>query len=344
MDQTNQHSCCHEPAKRKWYGRLLPLVSLGTVLLLAVSYAFEPLNPFRTAWLDYLKIVGWAVAAGLAAGGVIDYYVPQEYISKLLAASRKRTIFLAAILGFLSAACSHGILALSMQLYKKGASGPAVVSFLLAAPWANLPLTLILIGFFGIRGIAIIAAALVVAILTGLILQTLEKKKWIETNPGTVAVTPDFSISKDIRRRVQSWKPGKPDLKGIISGTLELADMVLGWILIGMFLASVVSAYVPAHMFMKYLGPSAAGLILTLLLATILEVCSEGTSMLAFEIYKQTGAFGNTFAFLMGGVITDYTEIGLVWKNIGRRTALWMVAVSVPMVFVIGLVFNRFVQ
>ena len=33
------------------------------------------------------------------------------------------------------------------------------------------------------------------------------------------------------------------------------------------------------------------------------------------------GALGNSFAFLMGGVVTDYTELGALWSNIGRRTA-----------------------
>jgi uncharacterized membrane protein YraQ (UPF0718 family) len=46
--------------------------------------------------------------------------------------------------------CNHGILAIAMQLHKKGASTPAVIAFLLASPWANFPLTLMLIGFFGL--------------------------------------------------------------------------------------------------------------------------------------------------------------------------------------------------
>ena len=36
-----------------------------------------------------------------------------------------------------------------VALYKKGAAPSSVVAFLLASPWANFPLTLILIGFFG---------------------------------------------------------------------------------------------------------------------------------------------------------------------------------------------------
>jgi hypothetical protein len=81
--------------------------------------------------------------------------------------------------------------------------------------------------------------------------------------------------------------------------------------------------------------------MVTMGVATILEVCSEGTSPLAFTIYQQTGAFGNAFAFLMGGVVTDVTEIGLVWKNLGPRTALWMLAISLPQVVALGWLLNK---
>jgi uncharacterized membrane protein YraQ (UPF0718 family) len=80
----------------------------------------------------------------------------------------------------------------------------------------------------------------------------------------------------------------------------------------------------------------------TLALATIIEVCSEGSSPLAFEIYRQTGALGNSFTFLMAGVATDYTEIGLLWANVGRRVALWLPLVSVPQVILLGFIFNTF--
>jgi uncharacterized membrane protein YraQ (UPF0718 family) len=71
-----------------------------------------------------------------------------------------------------------------------------------------------------------------------------------------------------------------------------------------------------------------------------MEVCSEGTAPLAFELYRHTGAFGNAFAFLMGGVVTDYTELGALWTNIGRRTVLWLLVVTLPLVIVTGFVFN----
>jgi uncharacterized membrane protein YraQ (UPF0718 family) len=130
------------------------------------------------------------------------------------------------------------------------------------------------------------------------------------------------------------------DLRGICRGMWELSHMVLWWILMGFILASLASAYIPPHIFQKFLGPTLIGLLITLAFAAILEVCSEGTAPLSFEIYRQTGAFGNSFVFLMAGVATDYTEVGLVWMNLGKKTALWMIVICVPQILLLGWLFN----
>ena len=83
-----------------------------------------------------------------------------------------------------------------------------------------------------------------------------------------------------------------------------------------------------------------AGLLVTLVLATIIEICSEGSAPMSFEIFRQTGALGNSFVFLMAGVVTDYTEIGLIWHNVGRKTAIWLPLISVPQVIVLGIIAN----
>ena len=96
------------------------------------------------------------------------------------------------------------------------------------------------------------------------------------------------------------------------------------------------------ELFMMYMGPSIIGLLVTLFFATIIEVCSEGSSPLAFEIYNQTGAFGNSFTFLMAGVVTDVTELGLIWSNIGRKAAIWLPIITIPQVLFAGYLFNVF--
>lgn len=342
-----QECCAHKPRKGFISNKLF-IAFLSVCLVLLLSIFLPILKPFQKNFLTYVSNIWWAVALGLLLGGVIDYYIPREYISKILSRKSPATIFNAVFLGFLMSACSHGILALSIQLHKKGASNPAVVSFLLASPWANFTLTVMLIGFFGIKGILIIASAIIIAINTGFVFMFLEKINLIEKNKNTVEVGEGFSITRDWSARVKNYKFSprniSDDIKGIIRGSISLSNMVLWWIILGVFLASLAGAYIPVHFFHKFMGPTLAGLIVTLGLATIIEVCSEGSSPLAFEIYRQTGALGNSFTFLMAGVVTDYTEIGLLWQNVGRRVAIWLPLVTVPQVIAIGYLLNIFLK
>jgi uncharacterized membrane protein YraQ (UPF0718 family)/YHS domain-containing protein len=337
--------CCPAASKRPIFSSKLFIVSIAVCLIIITSLFIPSLTPFRKAFFIYVKTIWWAVMLGLLLGGIIDYYIPSEYISKLLSRRGPATIFKAVGLGFLMSACSHGILALSIQLHKKGASNPAVVSFLLASPWANFTITLMLLGFFGLKGLMIIVAAIIIAVNTGFIFMFLEKRGLTEKNKNTIEVASQFSIIQDIRTRAKNYRfnlvtLGK-DTTGVIKGVFALSEMVLWWIILGIVIASFAAAYIPTHIFHKFMGPTILGLFVTLALATVIEVCSEGSSPLAFEIYRQTHALGNSFTFLMAGVVTDYTEIGLLWMNVGRRVALWLPLVTVPQVILLGLIFNR---
>jgi uncharacterized membrane protein YraQ (UPF0718 family) len=291
-----------------------------------------------------------AIIIGFLIGGIIDYFIPREYIKKYLSKRDKKTILYSILFGFLMSACSHGILAISIELYKKGASTSSVIAFLLSSPWANMPITILLVSFFGIKAFLIIFSALIIALITGLIYQVLEDKNIVESNSvnnkDELSDLSDFYILQDIKKRWKSYdfniKNFIISLKGTLKGSWSLVKMVMWWLIIGMIIASFARAYIPNHIFIDYMGPTFLGLLITLFFATIIEVCSEGSSPLAFEIFNQTGAFGNSFTFLMAGVATDYTEIGLIWHNIGRKTALFLPIITVPQILFLGFIFNLF--
>ncbi len=311
-------------------GKKLKIVGGLFLAVLLLSF-IPPLAALNDSLLAYLGIVWWAVLLGLALGGIINYFVPDGFIVHYLGQRRKLTLLYAVMAGFLMSACSHGILAIAMQLYKKGASVPAVITFLLASPWANLPITILLFGFFGWQAIYIVVGAMLIALLTGIVFMGLDRLGWIE-GPSSLADAGDMTWD-----RVKNFDAAAA-ARGVARGAMSLANMVLWWILIGILAAALIGAYVPAHWFMQYLGPDTSGMFLTLLFATVLEVCSEGTSPIAFEIFNKTGALGNAFIFLMAGVATDYTEIGLLWSNIGKRTAIWLPIITVPQILLLGFV------
>ena len=72
------------------------------------------------------------------------------------------------------------------------------------------------------------------------------------------------------------------------------------------------------------------GLGVTLIAATLIEICSEGSAPIASQILTSANAPGNAFAFLMAGVATDYTEI-LVVREFSKS---WKIALSLPLVTV----------
>jgi len=353
--EPEKNSCpsCEQKNKIPWYKERLYIISIITAILVALSYFFDEFNPFFIAFKEYFLLIWWAILLGFIIGGIIDYFIPREYIEKYLSRHKKRTILYAIVFGFLMSACSHGILAIAMELYKKGSSTSAVIAFLLASPWANLPITVLLFGFFRFKAILIVISALLIAIITGLIYQKLEKKGWVECDKCISGedqqILADFSIIKDIKRRWENYNFTKDNIKTAIKGTLQgswaLTKMVMWWLIVGIIMASVarVIAMQYNELFMMYMGPTVLGLLVTLFFATVIEVCSEGSSPLAFEIYNQTRAFGNSFTFLMAGVATDYTEIGLIWHNIGRKAAIWLPIITVPQILILGYLFNLFV-
>ncbi|MCB0331611.1 MAG: permease [Bdellovibrionales bacterium] len=317
--------------------RKLKVVGIIFLLVLAISYLpFPFLTALHKTLVSYISMIWWAILLGLVLGGLIEYFVPTEFVSKYLGEKSLRSLFYAVVSGFLLSACSHGILALAIELHKKGANNGSVITFLLAAPWANLPVTILLFGFFGLKAFLFIGAAMLIALITGRLYLLLESMNLIEPSPSSPSSSEDVSWDK-----FKNFNP-KEALVGVSKGVISLTNMVLWWILLGFLVAAVIGAYVPHSIFMNYFGPSLKGIILTLLVATIIEVCSEGSAPIAFEIYKQVGTIGNPFVFLMAGVATDYTEIGLLWTNVGKRVAIWLPILTVPQVLLVGYAFNWF--
>lgn len=333
--------------EKAFYHHPLFWVSLAIIFILVLSQFVVYLEDFPHHFWIYFKKIWFPLLLGLVIGGLIEVYIPRSYISKSLAGSNFNSILRAVFLGFIFSGCSHGCLAIALELYKKGASIPAVISFLLASPWANISITLLLFSFFGIKGILILLGAFAVSIFTGYLFALLSEKGMVEKNFNSLEPPDQFSIRKDIQSRWKNYHFQiapliSQDFPKIFMGAFHLSQMVLWWVLLGMTFASLAGALIPTTFFQNWMGKDFLGMGVTLGFATILEVCSEGTAPLAFEIYRQTHAFGNTFLFLMAGVITDYTEIGLLWTNIGWRTALFLPIIAVPATLFIAILFNFF--
>ena len=81
--------------------------------------------------------------------------------------------------------------------------------------------------------------------------------------------------------------------------------------------------------------------LITVAVATVLEVCSEGSTPIAADILTRAQAPGNGFAFLMAGVATDYTEIRVLRDTTKSwKIPLFLPLITVPQVLLVAWLIN----
>jgi uncharacterized membrane protein YraQ (UPF0718 family) len=268
--------------------------------------------------------------------------VPREFVTALLGKGDTFIgILRATFAGVLLDLCSHGILLVAMRLYQRGASLGQVMAFLIASPWNSLSLTVILIALIGwYWTLLFIACSMFIGVVSGLIFNVLVASGKLPENPNTV----DLNGFKAWPEAKERFKAASFDITWTMSMLWEgIKDsrMIVRWLLLGVLLAATIRTFVPIDSFQTYFGATMAGLGMTLIVATILEICSEGSTPIAADLVTRAEAPGNGFAFLMTGVATDYTEIMSLKETTGSwKIALFLPLVTVPQVVLFSWVMN----
>lgn len=290
-----------------------------------------------------LGLMWWGLAAGMVAVGLMSH-VPREMVMAVLGPGGRFTGLLRATgAGLLLDACNHGILLVAAKLYERGASPGQVFAFLIASPWNSLSLTLVLAALVGWGWTAaFIAGSAAVALGAGALCELLVARGVLPPNPHHRALPADYHLGREVRQRLCGFRPDRGWLRQTILAGLAESRMVVRWILLGVILAALLRAWVPEDIYRDWFGPGLAGLFLTLLAATLIEVCSEGSTPIAADLLGRAGAPGGAFTFLMAGAATDLTEI-LVLRQATRswKTALALPLLTVPQVLLLGWWMNR---
>ncbi|GAB5450480.1 MAG: hypothetical protein Hals2KO_08080 [Halioglobus sp.] len=341
-----EDSCCETPAKRDW-------LFWGSLSIVAIAYpvgAFwshdhgSVIGVFTGGIFELFNRMWWGILLGIVFVGILAR-VPRELVMGLLGRDGGlRSLFRATFAGVFLDLCSHGILAVGMKLYERGASVGQVMAFLLASPWNSFSLTLILFGLIGVSWtLLFILLSLVIGVITGAIFNGLVARGQLPANPWAAELGEERPLGEQLREFRQSISVSAAGSLDVLRDGFEGSRVVIRWSLFGLVLAGLIRALVPEESFATWFGATMGGLWLTLLATTVIEVCSEGSTPIAADLMNRAQAPGNSFTFLMAGVATDYTEV----MSIRDTTRSWKIAlflplVTVPQVMLIGAVLNQF--
>jgi len=292
---------------------------------------------------ELLNTMWWSVLFAAVFVGLLGQ-IPQDFVTATLGRGGSMSgLFRATAAGVLMDLCSHGILMVGMKLYQKGASLGQVMAFLIASPWNSISLTIIMVALIGLSWtLAFIALSMVLAISTGWMFERLVKAGKLPANEAEQSFDEDFQFFPEAKRRWANLKIDRALLKSVRDEAISGSRMVVRWLLFGVLLASLIRAFVSIENFQEWFGPGLVGLLATLLAATIIEVCSEGSTPIAADLMTRAKAPGNSFAFLMTGVATDYTEVMVIRDTMSSwKIALFLPLLTVPQVLVVALILNQ---
>lgn len=354
-DDTGKPDSTTQPPARDWL--LISTASLVALLyvahvLFAGALPFSALETASHTVFEMLNTLWWGLLLAAFFVGILDH-IPQSWVDHVLGeGGTTQGVLRATGAGVLLDLCSHGILMVGMKLYQRGASLGQVMAFLIASPWNSLSLTIILFALVGVGWtLLFIVASMLVGIVTGIIVDRLvavgklpdhrpppcphQQARLREQRAG-------FSLRQAVKQQLAEvdWRPGL--LPGLMWQGLKDSKMVLRWVFLGILLAGLIRVLFDESAFQSWFGADTLGLLMTILLASAIEVCSEGSTPIAADIFNRAGAPGNAFAFLMTGVATDYTEILSIRDTVKSwAAALVLPLLCLPQIVVLALIMNN---
>ena len=344
-------SCCSDPepqAQRKktdwlFWSTLSIVVFCYSFYLLFPQISVVSISHFTHGVYELMNTMFIGLLIGIFFVGLIGK-IPKMFINAALGKGHTfKGIIRATFAGVALDLCSHGILLVAMRLYERGASLGQVMAFLIASPWNSLSLTIILIALIGWQWtLLFLLGSMLVGIISGLVFDGLVRRGTLPDNPNTENYQ-RFNFWLEAKQQFSQARFSVSWWAEMIWSGIKDSRMVVRWLLLGVIIAAAIRAFVPLDSFQAYFGATLIGLSLTLVAATILEICSEGSTPIAADLVSRAQAPGNGFAFLMGGVSTDYTEIVTLKEATGSwKVALFLPLVTLPQIIALAILMNQF--
>jgi len=346
-------SCCHPKTdehghkRRDWLFIVVSAIVLVSYIAWLVAADSIHATPFVGTFVhsvaEFINIIWWGILLGILAVAALAN-IPREWVISIL--GKPGTfggIFRSVLGGLLLDLCSHGILLVGMKLYERGVSTGQLYAFLIASPWNSLSMTLILWALIGLPWtLLFIALSMLIAVIAGLLADRLEQSGILPRNPHQPTIPEHFQLFPAVREAMRNVHIDARDIVRTIVSAAHESGMIIRWMFLGVIIAAALRTVFSPETFSMLFGPTLLGLGATLVFATILEVCSEGSSPVAADFLLRAQAPGNSFAFLMTGVATDYTEI-LSIKDTTKswKKALFLPLLTVPQVIFIAYLLNQ---
>ncbi len=292
----------------------------------------------------------WAFVLGYAISSLIQVFVSQERMKKLMGDNSLRSVSLGTFFGFISSSCSFSALATTKSLFQKGASFLSSMAFLLASTNLVIELGIVISIFLGWQFIAgeYIGGFLLIGVSWLLILLI---------RPNTLIHQARNKLSSDeIDTHAHHYGHDRPShdhqstdhmKKWSMVGKKYLVEWDMVWkdVTIGFTIAGIVAAFVPRSFFETlfiHTGSNESYSFFTLLEHTLVGpavafftfIGSMGNIPLAALLFNNGVSFAGVMAFIFSDLVV-FPVLRINAKYYG-----WKMSFFILLLLLSGLIFS----
>lgn len=290
---------------------------------------------------------------GLFIAGLINVYLPKDFLNKHLGKEGFATTVKAALIGAPMPLCSCGVIPAALGLRRAGASKSATTAFLVSTPETgvdSISVSYVLLGPFMaiIRPIAAICSAVVAGVLVG---REGDTEVVADSNASSEsccskkepAKTSCCSTDKHPENKHVKQTHGQKLSQALVySGTTLLADTAK-WLLIGLFFAALVQTYVPADFFVQW-GSGIFAMVAVILVSIPMYICATASTPIAAGLLLSGVSPGAVLVFMLAGPATNIATLGIVANELGKRAIVAYLVGVIGVAVLFGLLTDYVVE
>lgn len=272
---------------------------------------------------------------------IIQFYISEDLISKILPRNKIGAYIIAALSGLLFPLCECAIVPIGNSLMKKGLPIGVGITFVLAVPIIN-PIVIMSTYYAFNNDLKVVLirviGGLITAIIVGPVVGFLyEKKSKNILKGGEIRALCDCCLNR--KRYSQTFKDTFGDL--INHASKEFLNISM-YFIFGAFISSIFATIVSNKSLERFSSNGYIGIIIMMLLAFLLSLCSEADAFIAKGFLSSFGLAGVS-AFLILGPMMDLKNLLVTLSLFEKKFTFKLFAIISIVVFSLSsiLVFLR---
>lgn len=276
---------------------------------------------------------------GFLVAGLLSVFISPEIVERHLGGRGMWPVVKASLLGVPLPLCSCGVIPVAASLRRHGASRGATTAFLLSTPQTGVDSIVVTYSLMG--GLFALIRP-VVALITGLVggwLVDVLAGQDRGNDPGANPPAPCAGECCALSARRQNRL-----IRALYYGFVALPRDIGKALMVGLIVSGVIAAFVPDNFFAGVFGTGLVGMLIMMAVGIPLYVCATGSVPVAAALMLKGVSPGAALVFLMTGPATNAATLAIVWKVLGKKTAVIYLLTLAVCALACGLLLDYFVQ